>query len=480
MGGGCVLAGLALAASFPPFGWWPAAFAGVALPAELLGGQPAAARFRRGWLVTVSLLLPTLVWIADLTLPGYLLACAFFAALFGLAFAVAVPPGAGRWLALPGAWVLAEAVRGAWPFGGVPLSTLSMGQAGGPLLPVARLGGSLLLVGLTVVAGVALAAALRRRWRSAGAAVLVVLVVLAVAAAAPSGRATGDRLDVALVQGGGPQGTRADETDERVVFERHLEASEAIQPPVELVLWPENVVNVEGPLEDNVEGAELATLTERLETTLVVGVVQGDAPADRFTNEAVAFGPDGRIVDRYEKVTRVPFGEWVPFRSLLEPIAGDALPDRDAYIGEEPAVLGTPAGTFGVVISWEVFFGRRARDAVGNGGEVVLNPTNGSSFSGTLVQTQQVASSQLRAVETGRWVLQAAPTGLSAVVDPGGDVRQRTDVSERAVLEATVSSRTGPALATRAGPWPPLVLAAGAVAAGWLVERRYASRWRRT
>lgn len=80
----------------------------------------------------------------------------------------------------------------------------------------------------------------------------------------------------------------------------------------------------------------------------------------------------------------------------------------------------TPVGPIGVVISWEVFFSSRARDAIGNGGEVLTNPTNGSSYWLTQVQSQQVASSKLRALETGRWMLQAAPTGFSAIVDPDG------------------------------------------------------------
>jgi apolipoprotein N-acyltransferase len=85
-------------------------------------------------------------------------------------------------------------------------------------------------------------------------------------------------------------------------------------------------------------------------------------------------------------------------------------------------VVDTPVGPLGIVISWEVFFADRARDAIGNGGEVLLNPTNGSSYWLTQVQTQQVASSRLRAIETGRWELQAAPTGFSALVDPAGNL----------------------------------------------------------
>src|SRR5690606_8221386 len=130
--------------------------------------------------------------------------------------------------------------------------------------------------------------------------------------------------------------------------------------------------------------------------------------------------------DRYDKERRVPFGEYVPLRPLIEPIAGDALPQRDQIPGDGTAMVRTTAGPAAVAISWEIFFGRRVREGVRAGGEIVLNPTNGSSYWLTQVQSQQVAASRLRAVESGRWVVQVAPTGFSAFVDPTGRVRDRT------------------------------------------------------
>ena len=78
---------------------------------------------------------------------------------------------------------------------------------------------------------------------------------------------------------------------------------------------------------------------------------------------------------------------------------------------------------------------------------MLTNPTNGSSYWLTQVQTQQVASNQLRAIENDRWVLQVAPTGFSAIIDPDGNVRQRTGLSERAVLQEPSRCATGE-------PWP--------------------------
>ena len=105
--------------------------------------------------------------------------------------------------------------------------------------------------------------------------------------------------------------------------------------------------------------------------------------------------------------------------------------------------------------SWEVFFPDRTRAAIRAGGEVLLNPTNGASFHGSIVQTQQVAASRLAAITNGRWVLQAAPTGFTAIIDPDGTVEQRTGISERRVLEGTVQRRTGETIAHAASATGP-------------------------
>jgi apolipoprotein N-acyltransferase len=472
------LAGLLLAASVPPWGWWPLAFVGIALLDRLVADQPAIVRFRRTWLVCAFWLYPAMLWMFDLTPPGYVIAGGAYAAYFGVAVA-ACPPGRARWLALPGAFVLAELARWSFPFGGVPLATLPQSQADGPLLALARVGSSLLLVAVVVIIGIALSAAWQRAWRPVGVAAAIVVGLAGLAVLAPRGEAF-DRLDVAIVQGGGPQNTRASDTDEREVFEKHLAASELVETPVDVVLWPENVVNVEGALDENIEFDELSTLARQLDTTLIVGAVEGVTDTE-FLNAAIAFGPDGEVVDRYDKVRTVPFGEFVPFRSLLEAVAGGAgLPERDARAGSGPGILETDEGTFGTLISWEVFFENRGRSAARAGSTLQLNPTNGASYWLTQVQTQQIASSRLRAVESGRWVLQAAPTGFSAILTPEGEVVERTAISEQAVLQGTVELRDGDTWATLVGIWPVFVLSLLSYPAAWWVQRRGEQRARST
>jgi apolipoprotein N-acyltransferase len=309
------------------------------------------------------------------------------------------------------------------------------------------------------------------------AAVGAVLVVAAVAtgALAPQGEPTGESITVAYVQGGGEQGTTDEETDDREVFLTHLRATEQVPVGTDLTVWPENVVNVDGPIESVREGRELAAIAREKQTTLVAGVVEGIEDDDEhFYNASVVFGPDGEIIGRYDKVRRVPFGEFVPFRGLLEQVAGGALPSKDAIAGTETNTVDTPAGRVGIVISWEVFFGDRARDAVNGRGrpaELLLNPTNGSSYSGTLVQSQQIGNSRLRAIETGRWTVQAAPTGFSAFVTDDGEVLDRSGVSEQRVEVREVPLREGRTLWLRFGAWPPFLLAVALIVAANVGDR---------
>jgi apolipoprotein N-acyltransferase len=333
-----------------------------------------------------------------------------------------------------------------------------------------------LLLVVTVLLGQALAAALQGAWRPALALACVVAAIVFGSGLAPRGHAVGTA-EIALVQGGGEQGTRKSDTGVVDVFERHVAATAGVAPPVDLVLWPEDVVDTAAPLVEDPWGAVIGDLARGLDAPIIVGSVE-DAGPDHFRNAAVLFDADGEYGGRYDKVHRVPFGEYVPLRWLLEPVAGGALPGRDARIGEGANVLDVPGPVGRVVapISWEIFFADRTREGVEAGARVVLNPTNGSSFTGTIVQTQQVASSRMRAIETGRWVLQVAPTGFSAIIDDEGRVLERSAVSERRVLQGTVELREGLTPYTRLGNGPGLLLAALCVASGWAIELRRRSR----
>lgn len=464
-----------MAASMPPWGFWPLSFVGITLFGTVhcdhrRARAAVAFTFAAAWLA------PATAWMWFLTPPGHVLAVIIFSAFHALAGAL-VKPGPWAPLSRAGAHTLAEAARLSVPFGGVPLATIGIAQSSGPFIALARIGGVTLISLVVFVIGFAVAPLVRSvRSHRVGAApfapVALAVGVTTLAAVAPSGREVTDgALTVAAVQGGGRQGTSALEVPSRLVTAAHLEATATIEatPELDLVIWPENAIDVNGiAFADSDAAAAIAGQAARLGVPFLVGVTEDadfvyDVDRGNFVNAQYTVMPDGSVVDRYVKVVRVPYGEYVPLRGLLERLGApvDQIPS-DAIAGRGPATLDVPGVMrAAVVISWEVFFGRRARDGVSSGGEVIINPTNGASYTWTILQTQQVASSRLRAVESGRWVIQVAPTGFSAIVDPSGHVLQRTNVSEQRVLIADVVRRSGQTIYGRIGDLPIVALAAG-------------------
>jgi apolipoprotein N-acyltransferase len=547
-------AGVAIALSLPPFGWWPLAIVGLAVFAVVVHRRPLRRRVLLGAALGLGQYAIGLWWVSEFNAAGYV-ALVVLTMLFTAAAGAAITSRGwvGVLIGLPAALTVADWVRGHFPFGGLPLGGIPLGQAAGPLVPVTRLGGPLLVTGVTAALGAvmavfaaagaagagrrigrpasdsagvthrplprpagadatdaplprpagadttdggtsrpapvdttgggppaAAAGAIERTRLLAGAAtgrtrlppagrreVVAAAVVLAVVGAlvaagrlSPDGGGGGATrvISVAAVQGGGPRGLHASEVDPDVAFQRQLSVTTAIQKPVDLVVWPEDVVVVDRPIGQTPESTAVGQLAVRLHATVVAGVVE-NVGADRFRNAAVVWSPAGVIVARYDKVHRVPFGEYIPGRALFRHLANLDLVPRDAIAGRGPGLLDTPAGPLGTVISYEVFFEDRARAAIHAGGELLVVPTNASSYRTSQVPTQEVAAAQLRAWETGRDTIQAAPTGFSALIDHDGRILARSTLGRPQVLTGRLTLRNGRTLFVRLGELPVVVVA---------------------
>lgn len=523
-------AGVGLALSLPPWGFWILAFPAAGLLFWRLRGLRPRTRLWSGWLAGLGCYTLGLMWARAFTLAGAVLLILVEAAFVALA-CLAVPPGpvAARALAFPGAMTLAEWARIHWPFGGLPLGGVFLGQAGGPVLGVARLGGPLALTAAVYLGGVGLGCLAEAGWGAgrdlrrastfarvdpgpdtdpagtaeaggarwpvlrggvaghgrailAGVIALVALVGFTLGGIqAPDGGASVGTITVAAVQGGGARGVSKAQVDPAVVRAAQFSAARLLAggPAPALVLWPEDVVALDTSLARSPVEGELASLARALHTTLVVGVTE--TVSDRsFRNEIVAFGPDGSIVSRFEKVHRVPFGEYVPLRGVFSRLADLSAVPRDAVPGSGSGLLPTPAGPLGVMVSYEVFYADRGRSSVRDGAQLLIVPTNTSSYARAQVPTQEIAAAEVQAVQQGRDLLQAAPTGYSAAVTHRGIVLGRSTLGARQVVRATLALRTGTTVYVRHGDLPVLVAAAGATLAGWLVASRRRRRDRRS
>ncbi len=467
-----------MTAALPPRSWWPLAIVSVVLYA--LATTQLTRRHQQaiaGGVFALVWFAPAMQWMWFLTAPGYVVAIVVFASFHAIA-AAAAPSGRWSTIGRPAAHTLAEVIRLSFPFGGVPLANVGLTQVGGPLLAVARVGGVIALTWLVFQTGFSLAAMVESKRTTSSPAVTprlafsalgVVVVVIVAGLVAPRGRDHADPLTIAAVQGGGEQGTHALDVPASEVFAAHLAATSTISPSdgIDVVVWPENGIDVnDAPFDGSSAYDAITAEADRLGVPFTVGITIDSEfsqhPVDgHFVNAQVIVTPTGEITGVYEKVKIVPFGEYAPFRDQLAALGApmDLIP-LDAIRGQDPSVLTLPDGTtMGVVISWEVFFGDRGREA--GAGHLIINPTNGSSYTGTTLQNQQVASSKLRAVENGRWVIQASPTGYSGFIDPSGRLVDRSEIGERRVMVGKVTPRSGltwyRALGDR--PWQAAVVA---------------------
>jgi apolipoprotein N-acyltransferase len=477
-----LLGGAVASISLPPFGFWPMAPLGVAILLLALEDHTLGRRALCGFAFGLGLFVPGLWWAQHFNWYGAAILTAMEAAFFALGAAL-VMPGRGRTLSALGALVLLEALRETWPLGGLPLGGLPLGQADGPLVDVARLAGPFGLMLVVVLSGAgirALVATLAARdeggaemgLRSTLSAVLLgsVVMIALLAAAAPSGGPSRGARSVAAVQGGGQRGTSVEQVPSSTVTRAALKALKGVPVGTQLTVLPEDVVALPGPLAGSAQDAVLSQAARALRTTLVVGITSNVA-TQQFRNYVAVYGPSGALLGEVEKVHRVPFGEYVPARGFFSHLADVSGVPRDAIAGSHTELLETPAGRLGFLISYEVFFADLSAGELAQGAQLLVVATNTTSYPSSQMPSQELAAAEIQAVERGRDLVQASPTGFSALINRSGDVLERSSLSAPSVLTGQLQLYDGQTLYSRLGDWPLLVLAALCLAAGQLRGR---------
>ncbi len=496
-------AGLAVWSAFPPLDWWPLAVVGVALLWFAVRGARARVGALVGLVAGLATFVPMLTWLRTLGIDAWLLLAlsqALWFAAFGAALTVA-----GRLPAWPlwGAclWVTLEWARSRVPLGGFSWGRLGFAMPDAPMGAYAALGGVPVVTFAVAVAGGLLAWLLVQARRSR--AVLTVAALGALAAVLTGGlavplptageRGTGPaRLQVAIVQGNVPRLGLDAFAQARAVVTNHARETERLaadvragrRPAPDLVVWPENSTDVDPSRDAQVH--ELITQAVRaVGVPTMVGAVLDGPGSGHVRNASVVWDPRTGPGDSYVKQHLVPFGEYVPLRSVLASAIGRfSLVPRDFVAGTKPGVLHTGPVTVADVICFEVAYDGIVREAVNGGGRLLVVQTNDATYehkgdNGHGGETaQQLEITRMRAIEHGRAAVIAATSGVSAVIAPDGTVRQRSAVFRPAVLDAEVPLRDSRTLADRVGATPEWVLAllGLVVVAGAAVRRRWEAR----
>lgn len=300
------------------------------------------------------------------------------------------------------------------------------------------------------------------------------VVVLALfPALLPVSSPDGETATIAMVQGNVPRNTVDPNSDDDLVVQNHLDLTEERVDDADLVVWPEGAFDVD-PLARPDYREALLGAAERQGSPFLVGAILGSGRGDK-RNSSLFIDAGGEPGESYTKQRLVPFGEFVPLRSFLQPKFPeiDRIP-VDLTPGNEATVFEIPEGRFASVICYESTYADLVRTFVNQGARMLVVSTNFSSFDLSAASAQHVAFSQLRAAEQRMWVAHASISGISAVVDPQGRVQESTPLFEQAVLTPTVRFATTTTPYARLGDWVPW----GAVAAviGFLVAPLFRRR----
>lgn len=175
--------------------------------------------------------------------------------------------------------------------------------------------------------------------------------------------------------------------------------------------------------------------------------------AEEIFNSATLVSPTGEIVGRYDKVHLVPFGEYVPFKSLLS-FAGGLTREVGDFTGgvvRDPLQAGDQK--LGVFICYESIFPDEVRRFAANGAQVFVNISNDGWYGDSGAYAQHLKQARMRAIENNRWLLRDTNTGVTAAIDPFGRIVHSAPRKIRTAILASYALENGTTFYTRHGDW---------------------------
>lgn len=480
------LLGAVMSLGFAPFHLFPVFFIGFGgLLLLLKGVHRGRSALALGWWFGWGHFIAGLYWIAS----AFLVEPEKFAwmvpfPVLGLPALLALFPALAVWLAwrlspvgvfrlflLAATWTLTEVARGL-VMTGFPwnLAGYGFGFSDAAMQPAAWIGTAGLSF-LAVLLGGAPALALdgRRHWRAAAVILLGTGILVGAGAWRLSNAELADSgtnaVAVRIVQANIAQREKWRRDRIEPNFARNLAMSlpGEGEPVPDLVIWPETAatfrINV-----DPVARQRIAEVAARIDGLVITGAprVEGQRDTEKFYNSAVAIAPDATIIDSADKRHLVPFGEYLPMRSLLSRIGLDKLAqgrgDFSAGMEGDGGLLHLPGlPTARVLICYEVIFA----DEVGGGDSRpgwLLSLTNDAWFGRLTGPDQHFAMARFRAVEQGIPLVRAAGTGISAIVDAHGQVQSRLGLGVEGVLTGVLPGDAEKTLYATLGRWPVIAL----------------------
>ena len=487
-----VAGGLALYASFPPIGAWPLVVLGPALLVVALTGRSLRGSFGCGLAFGLALFVPLLSWLVNLAWYAWVALPGALAVIFAvLAIGQRLLLGLPFWpVAVAGWWVVVEGVRDRWPYA-FPWGRLAMSQSVAPDVRWVAVGGAPLLSFLLALTGAMIARAAlallapgarlrsRESWGQVLAAVVTAGLVLAGGLLPVDPTAGAPTVPVAAIQGNVPRARNLpQQLNDSEVTQNHVAATLKLAAEVKaglaapaLVIWPENSTDLDPSQNPGIYNTLAATVAAVGRPVLV-----GEVLNNPRRNAGQLWVPGRGPTTMYVKRQLVPFGEYIPFRSIISSFSSlPSLQPVDFTPGRQAVVFDVGKIKLGDVICYEVAFDNLVRSEVTAGANLLAVQSNDTDFEidGQLGETeQQTAMARIRAIESDRAVVYASTTGESTIIAPDGRLIAHSGVWQQAILDARVPLVSYRTLADRVGAWPEYVIIMLTVLAlAWSVVR---------
>jgi apolipoprotein N-acyltransferase len=421
------------------------------------------------WLIMVPWVIRVMSHYGGLPLPvGVLLyiAMALYLGMYGGLFTLFVRwlrPGAGfsRWLLIPLAWCAVEYLR-TYLFTGFPWNLIAAAIVNWPsLVMFDRVAGPYALGVLILLPATAMAWLITQRtsmvqrifavggvailmfvWWSTG---LVASKLIGRPSEAPKVRA-------ALLQPNISQEMRWSESSLSTIYQKMMAMTdEAIAHGAQIVIWPESTVPLSYSTTQFYRDSIEAVSRDR-HVDIILGSVAEEASAPNKLFNAAFLVSEGNTIGHYDKIKLVPFGEYVPLRKVL--FFAQKLVKA---VGEfEFGTRDTPLVgrlKYGPAICYEIVYPQITRQQVRNGADVLVTITNDAWYDGTSAPMQHLNQARLRAVEDDRYLLRAGTTGISALVDPTGQLLQSIAMGREGIIYANFQPRHSTTPYVRFGDW---------------------------
>lgn len=428
------LSGALLSAAFEPVGkWWVAP---IALAGHIYALTISSKKVFSVFVFAVTMNLIVLHWSSTFVgaLPWIILSIGM--SIFYLPLALVT-----RWgySAYPLIYIVMEEVRNRFPFGGFGWVRLAYTQADAPFAKMAAIGGATALSALTVLIALIIFYAFQRRY-SFGVFFPFLLLLM------PINLTTIGASNVMMIQGNVPQLGLDFNSRAKAVFYNHFDRTQSeLQKDsnVDFILWPENSVDVDPFLNQDVKRS-----LDSIDRPLILGAIVNKA--NNLLNTSILW--DGDLPQIYVKQHLTPFGEYIPLRSLASIVSPYTDRVTDFSPGQGHVFFKVKEAIIAPVICFELVDDQLLHLAA-KGSNLLAVQTNSATFGISAESAQQLAITRIRAIEHGRNIASVSTTGYSAIIDYTGKVVKKTSMGTAETIRAEVGLIGGQTPRDKSGDW---------------------------